>query len=91
MATQKLKYEKEEFSKRGKAMYEENVRAQVEEGNYGKIVAIDIETGDFAVAESSISASDLLRERNPEAQAWFVRIGYKTVHRIGATSAATLE
>ena len=64
---------------------------QVEEGNYGKIVAIDIETGDFAVAEDSLTASDPLQERHPEAQTWFVKIGYKAVHRIGSTSAAAAE
>lgn len=91
MTIQKLKYSKEEFVRRGKALYENQVRAQVEEGNYGKIVAIDIETGAFEVAENSLSASDLLRERYPNAQAWFVRIGHKTVHRIGCASAAISE
>ncbi|MGB3293131.1 MAG: hypothetical protein WBB01_09100 [Phormidesmis sp.] len=91
MTIQKLKYSKEEFAKRGKALYEKQVRPQVEEGNYGKIVAIDIETGAFEVAANSLSASDLLRERYPDAQAWFVRIGHKTVHRIGCVSAAISE
>ena len=89
MTIQKLKYSKEEFARRGKALYEDQVRPQVEEGNYGKIVAIDIETGAFEVAENSLSASDLLRERHPDAQAWFVRIGHKTVHRIGCANAAS--
>jgi hypothetical protein len=32
-------------------IYESQVRQQVEEGNHGKIVAIDIETGIFELAE----------------------------------------
>ncbi|MGC1308988.1 MAG: hypothetical protein WA885_17315 [Phormidesmis sp.] len=86
MTSQKLRYSKEEFAKRGKALYEDRIRAQVEEDNYGKIVAIDIETGAFEVAENSLSASERLRDRRPEAQAWFVRIGHQTVHRIGSAS-----
>jgi hypothetical protein len=34
-------YSKEEFARRGDEIYESQVRPQVEEGNYGKIVAID--------------------------------------------------
>jgi len=40
-------YSQEEFARRGKEIYESQVRPQVEEGNHGKIVAIDIETGAF--------------------------------------------
>lgn len=63
----------------------------MEAGNDGKIVAIDIETGAFEVADNSLLASDLLRERYPDAQAWFIWIGHKTVHRIGFLSAAISE
>jgi hypothetical protein len=35
---------------------ESQVRPQVEEGNHGKIVAIDIETGDFEVDQREITA-----------------------------------
>jgi hypothetical protein len=35
---------------------ESQVCSQVEEGNYGKIVAIGIETGDFEVDQSEIAA-----------------------------------
>jgi hypothetical protein len=47
MAAQQPRYSKEEFARRGDEIYESQVRQQVEEGNYGKIVAIDLETGDF--------------------------------------------
>jgi hypothetical protein len=35
------RYSKEEFAQRGDALYKSQVRSQVEEGNHGKIVAID--------------------------------------------------
>jgi hypothetical protein len=34
------RYSKEEFAQRGDALYESEIRQQVEEGNHGKIVAI---------------------------------------------------
>ncbi|WP_317615801.1 hypothetical protein [Phormidesmis priestleyi] len=59
------------------------MRSQVEAGNHGKIVAIDIEMGAFEVAKNSLTASDLLLAHHPNAQIWFVRIGHRAVHRIG--------
>jgi len=91
MDSQKLKYSKEEFARRGKSLYNSQIRAQVEKSNYGKIVAIDIETGDFEIADDSMTASNLLRKRHPGAIAWFTRVGHRTVHRIGSTSAYTAE
>jgi hypothetical protein len=66
--------------------YESQVRQQVEEGNHGKIVAIDIETGAFEVADDILPATDRLFERLPDAQPWIVRIGYRAVDRFGARS-----
>lgn len=83
MALPQLRYSREEFARRGNEIYEIQIRPQVEEGNHGKIVAIDIETGAFELANDTISASDQLLERHPDAQIWCVRIGHKGVHRFG--------
>jgi hypothetical protein len=83
MTLQELRYSKEEFARRGNEIYESQVRPQVEQGNHGKIVAIDIETGAFELADDTITASDRLLERFPDSQIWRVRIGHKAVHRFG--------
>lgn len=83
MTVQQLRYSKEEFARRGNEIYESQVRPQVEQSNYGKIVAIDIETGAFELAKDTITASDRLLERCPDAQIWCVRIGHRGVHRLG--------
>ncbi|MCW6051256.1 MULTISPECIES: hypothetical protein [Microcoleaceae] len=44
--------------------YESQVRPQVETGDRGKIVAIDIETGAFGVDASQITACDRLKALN---------------------------
>jgi hypothetical protein len=51
MTVRQPRYSKEEFARRGNELYERQIRAQVEAGNHGKIVAIDIETGAYEVAE----------------------------------------
>jgi hypothetical protein len=83
MTVRQPRYSKEEFARRGDEVYESQVRQQVEEGNHGKIVAIDIETGTFELADDTITASDRLLERCPDAQIWRVRVGHKGVHRFG--------
>jgi hypothetical protein len=40
MTVRQPRYSKEEFAQRGHALYESQIRAQVEDGNYGKIIAI---------------------------------------------------
>lgn len=77
------RYSKEEHARRGAALYDERVRSQVEAGNRGKVVAIDVDTEDFEVAENTLAASQGLLARHPDAQIWCVRIGYPAVHRFG--------
>ena len=83
MTVRQPRYSKEEFARRGKAIYEQQVRPQVEEGNRGRIVAIDIETGEFEVAENTLTACERLLARIPDAQIWCLRIGYRGVHHFG--------
>ncbi|MFZ4729198.1 MAG: hypothetical protein ACOYMQ_11125 [Pseudanabaena sp.] len=86
MAVHQPRYSKEEFAHRGDLIYQTQIRPQVEAGNHGKIVAIDIETGDFEVANSTILAVDKLYERKPDAQPWVIRIGHRAVFRFGSRS-----
>jgi hypothetical protein len=83
MAVRQPRYSKEEFAQRGDEIYESQVRQQVEADSHGKIVAIDIETGDFEVDCSEIAACDRLESRRPDAQIWIVRIGSRHVRRFG--------
>jgi hypothetical protein len=83
MTIRQPRYSKEEFARRGHEIYEQQVRPQIEDGNEGKIVAIDIDTGVFEVAEDTLTASDRLLARCPNTQTWFVRVGYRALHRFG--------
>ncbi|MGI0488839.1 hypothetical protein ACN4EK_25795 [Pantanalinema rosaneae CENA516] len=86
MTVRQPRYSKEEFAQRGNEIYESQVRSQVEAGNDGKIVAIDIETGAFEMADTAIAATDRLYQRYPDAQPWVIRIGYRAVYRFGSRS-----
>lgn len=82
MAVRQPRYSKEEFAQRGDLIYETQVRTQVE-GNHGKIVAIDLESGDFEIDAHEIVACDRLEARHPDAQIWIIRVGSRHVRRFG--------
>jgi len=86
MVIRQPRYSKEEFAQRGDRWYETEIRQKVEADNHGKIVAIDIETGEFELADEILLATDRLFERIPDAQPWIVRIGDRAVHRFGSRS-----
>jgi hypothetical protein len=83
MTVRQLRYSKEEFARRGNEIYGKQVPPQVEEGNHGKIIAINIETEDFGVDKSEIAACNRLEARHPNAQVWIVRIGSRHVRQFG--------
>lgn len=86
MTAHQPRYSKEEFAHQGNALYENQIRSKVEKDNLGKIVAIDIETGAFEVADTPILATDQLYDRYPDAQPWVIRIGHQAVYRFGSRS-----
>jgi hypothetical protein len=75
------RYDKDEHARLGAALYEQRVRPLVADGNHGKVVALDVDTGAFEVADDTLTASQRLLARHPDAQIWCVRIGYPAVHR----------
>ena len=67
----------------GDEIYERRIRRQVEGDFHGKIVAIDVESGDYAIGDTVSSASKRLRKRLPDADVWSVRVGYRTLRNFG--------
>ncbi|WP_394795602.1 hypothetical protein [Armatimonas sp.] len=75
---------------RGKALYQEQIRSLVEtQESLGKIVAIDIESGDYEVDSDLLVASRRLRTRHASARIWAERIGYNGVFAVGGTRTRT--
>lgn len=83
MASTKRRYSKEEFARRGDAIYEKDVSPRLQSDDEGKFAAIDIESAAFEVDADELTACDKLSARIPDAQIWLVRIGSRFVHRFG--------
>jgi hypothetical protein len=86
MNVRQRRYSREELARRGTELYEQHVRSQVEAGNHGRIVAVDVDTGEFEVARDTLTASEALLARQAHAQIWCIRIGHRGVHRFGPRS-----
>ena len=74
------KYSKEEIAQRGEELYETHIRRSVEKKFDGKIIALDIESGDYEIDDTTLPAADRLRVRHPDAELYVMRIGYDAVY-----------
>lgn len=77
------RYSAEQTARRGDEIYERMIRAQVEATNRGKVVAIDIDSGAYAIGENALAASERLLDERPDAEVWCVRIGHRALYRLG--------
>ena len=77
------RFTKEEIVRRGRELYERQIRGLVEPGNKGKIIVIDIETGEYEVDEDQLAAAHRALEKRPGAALFGTRIGYPTLGKIG--------
>lgn len=76
----------EEIGRRGQEIYESRLRALLEtKENIGKIVSIDIESGDYEVDDDLLVAGRRLQQRHPEALMYGKRIGYNAVYAVGGS------
>ena len=73
------RYSPEEFRRRGTELYEGKIRSLVEAGNVGRLLCIDIESGDYALSDDELDGARTLIDKNPDAQIWCLRIGYVAV------------
>ena len=82
-----LRRPREETARLGDAIYERDIRGQVEADHFGEYVAIDVETGDWAVADTTRAARERLRAQRPEAvDVLMKRVGYRALAHIGGSS-----
>ena len=83
---------KEQTARLGDEMYRRHVKAQAEADHDGEYVAIDVDSGNWAIAGSELAASDSLRTQCPDAiNVWLLRVGYRAVASIGGGSLRRAE
>ncbi len=77
----------EDTAQLGKEIYERDIRRQVEADHHGDVVAIDVDSGSWAVGDNAIDATDSLRTRRPDAiDVWLLRVGHRALYHFGGSS-----
>ena len=78
---------KEETARLGEAIYERDIEALVKDTHDGEFVAIDVDSGVWAVGSDLLEARDRLGEKQPDAfDVWLLRVGYRAVASIGGSA-----
>lgn len=74
----------DETARLGNEIYEREICRQVASEHDGKYVAIDVDSGSWAVSDDLLAAAQHLRDRCPEAiDVWSVRVGHRVIGSIG--------
>ena len=73
----------------GQAMYEEKIRDALGPDDHGKLIVIDVVSGDYEIDEDHIAALLRIRARHPKARTLTKRVGYPAAYHMG--SAIPLE
>ena len=76
----------DETGRLGDEIYESHIRPHVEDTRQGKIVAIDVDSGDYVIADTVIAAADDLKKQRPNARVWLRRIGHRALYHFGGSS-----
>ena len=75
---------REEAVRLGQEIYERDIRPQVEDAHHGEIISIDVESGNWAVGDSVVAATDPLWEKQPDAtDIYSLRIAYGVLRHFG--------
>ena len=81
---EQTKLQRDEIGRQARSLYEQRIRQQVEkEENIGKMVIIDVDTGDFEVDTLGIESARKIRQRHPHAHLFGMRIGYNVAESFG--------
>ena len=75
---------REETARLGNEIYERDIRRQVEADHQGEVVAMDVESGNRAIGDNVIAATDRLWAQHAAAyDVWCLRVGDRAPRHFG--------
>lgn len=74
--------DKDAFVARAKEIYNRKYRRQLEATERGKVVAIEVESGEIFIGRTALEAGMEAREKFPDRVFYFIRVGYPAVHSL---------
>jgi hypothetical protein len=80
------RFSAQEVKRRAEEIYARSLRQRLEtDENIGKVLVIDIETGDYEMDTDEIAATHRALAKHPGAALWALRIGYDVMHALGGS------
>jgi hypothetical protein len=80
-------YTESEIVRRGQMLYEQYIRAAIDEvKDRGKLLVINMETGEYEMDVDDVVAAKRAKKRFGEAALFTMRIGYASAYRLGRSS-----
>ena len=77
-------YTEEEIVQRGQALYEQKIRAAIDEiENKGRMLVINVETGEYEMDADDVTAAKRAKARFGAAALFTIRIGHPAAYRLG--------
>ena len=73
-------YKPGEISALGEAIFHDQIKKRVKSAKVGNFVVIDVETGDYEIAEGDAVATRRLLDRRPHAVTYGVRVGHRAAY-----------
>jgi hypothetical protein len=74
----------EEVAAKASSLYADVIQQQVETSdNIGKMLTIDVETGEYFIDESGVEGMMFLKAKRPLAKLFTIRIGYSAAFGFG--------
>jgi len=77
--------DKKAFIAKAKDIYNRRYRKQLEATERGKVVAIEVESGEIFIGRTALEAGMKAREKFPDKIFYFIRVGYPAVHSLKGT------
>ena len=79
-----------ELERRARELYE-RLRPQIEtDEKIGKLIVMDVESGDYEIDDLGIETSRHLQARHPGGMLYALRIGYRAVEALGGVLERTV-
>ena len=66
----------------GKSIYKKDLRPHMTDADKGKLVVIDVYSGDYEIDFDLIAAQLRLKRRQPDAFFYICRVGYRSTYRM---------
>ncbi len=77
------RYSSSEIVERGQALFEQKILQGLDDADRGKMLVLDIETGEYELDRDELAALMRARQKRPEAPFYVVRVGHPTAFRLG--------